>query len=77
MLNTLGFHLTKLSASDNEILTGINAADCQITDPSDNLMTILGIGRRRDDDTILINLLLQEAVKLKIAWNDALTPELH
>ena len=43
VLNTRGFYLTKLSATDNKILTEINATDCQITDPSDKLRTVLGI----------------------------------
>ena len=54
VLNTRGFHLTKLSATDNKILSGINAADCQITYPSDNVRTSLGIGWRTDYDIILI-----------------------
>ena len=37
VLNTRGFHLTKLSATDNKILSGINTTDCKITDPSDKL----------------------------------------
>ena len=54
MLNTRGFHLTKLSATDNKILSGINATDCQITDPSDKLRIALGIRWRTDDDVLLI-----------------------
>ena len=111
VLNTRGFHLTKLSATDNKILSGINTTDCKITDPSDKLRTALGIGWRTDDDVLLIKvdvkaansksdmlsslasiydplgliapllvqgkLLLQEAVRLKIPWNDTLTPVLR
>ena len=54
VLNTRGLHLTKLSATDNKILSGINATDCQFTDPSDKLRTALGIGWRTDDYVLLI-----------------------
>ena len=54
VLNTRGFHLTTLSTTDNKILPGINATDCQITDPSDKLRTALDIGWRTDDDVLLI-----------------------
>ena len=111
MLNTRGFHLTELYATDNKILSGINATDCQTTDPSDRLRTALGIRWRTYDDVLLIKvdvmvanykseilsslasiydplglivpllvqskLLLQKAVRLKISWNDTLTPVLR